>query len=105
MKTRQRVSRTEPFSIGPALYPAPEPRHGRAGAGLAPLRGRSRRATSSPCGDPSGLPTGEVDLPGELDQRRRPLVCELAPMADAEDGEEPFPVPLWLLAPPEEDFE
>ena len=102
MKTRQRVSRTEPFGL--ASYPAPEPRHGR-GAASAPVRSRPWRATSASGGDPRGPPTGELDLPGEPDQRPKPLVCELAPMADAEDGEEPFPVPLWLLAPPEEDFE
>ena len=103
MKTRQRATPTNATALThPELGRLTRRRRRRRGARTSVLRPRRPSRVVVPTGRtfPAVGPflTRASFAPEDFVHSAAPLICELAPMADAELGEEPFPVFPWILA-------
>ena len=102
MKTHHRAMPTHVTSLI-ELEPRRLPRRTRGRRGPS-ARGPRPRRMPHVVGRRSNEPlpitplTASAFAPEDFVHPDAPLVCELAPMADVELGEEPFPVFPWILA-------
>ena len=100
MKSQKRVARSDTVARIDLESGRVSRRRRRSISAHGPFPRRSPRVVGPPIEESSPIATRVAIAfsPEDYIHSDTSLVCELAPMADVELGEEPFPVFPWILA-------